>query len=280
MQVKNIKKVSIIGVGLMGGSFAKAFKRKFPSVFICGYARSNKSYNKLKRLSFLDQVERDCESVVKDADLVILASPIQAIVDILKKIPRYLKKGSIVIDLGSTKKLIEKTASKHLPKGIDFVGCHPLCGGEKSGAEFSKDDLYKGSICLITSSFSRKATQVVKKIWESLGAKVSYISPNDHDRLLSCISHVPHLISFSLTESIPDGFLKFSSASLKDLTRISNSPASVWSEIFLSNRNNISYHLKRLINSLEKLHSLIQKGDKEKIVKFINKVNAKQKRII
>jgi len=280
MSLKNIKKISIIGVGFMGGSFAKAFKKRYPSVFICGYTRSKKSYNKLKKLSFLDRIERDCKKVVKDADLVVLASPVYAIADTFQKISPYLKKGSIVIDLGSTKKLIEKTASKYLPKGIDFVGCHPLCGGEKRGAEFSKDNLYQGSICLITSSFSKKTAQVVKKIWENLGCKVNYISSDNHDKLLSCISHIPHAISFVLTDSVPDDFLRFSSASLKDLTRISNSPALVWSDIFLSNKKNISYGLKKFINSLKKLDNIIQAGDKEKIVKFINKVNARQKRII
>ena len=195
----------------MGGSFAKAFKKRYPSVFICGYARSKKSYNKLKKLSFLDRVERDYKKVVKDTDLVILALPVYTIINIFQKISPYLKKGSIVIDLGSTKKLIEKTASRYLSKDINFIGCHPLCGGEKRGVEFSKDNLYQGARCLITSSFSKKAAQVVRKIWESLGCKVSYISSSNHDKLLSCISHIPHAISFVITDSVPVDFLKFSS---------------------------------------------------------------------
>ena len=278
--MKGIKRVAIIGVGFMGGSLSLALHQKFPKLEIWGYARSKKSFNKLKKLKILNKVERDYRRVVSGADMVVLALPVGLIIDYLVKISPFLKKGAIVFDLGSSKKLIEKTADKFLPKGVDFVGCHPLCGSEKSGAQFSCKGLYQGSLCLITSSAKEKATKTVKSLWEKLGCKVVFISSDHHDKVLSSISHLPHLISFSLTQFTPKEYLKFASGSFKDLTRISNSPASVWADIFSSNKKNILKDLNRFIKSLKQYETALKKGDREKILDFINKVNSKQRHII
>jgi prephenate dehydrogenase len=271
------KKIGIIGVGFMGGSFAKAIKEKFPHVSLWGYARSNSSYYRLKRLKILDKVERDLRKVVEDADFVVLATPIYAIVDYLRKISPYLKKGAVVFDLGSTKELIEKSASKLLSKDVHFVGCHPLCGSEKSGAVFSRAQLFRNSICIITASPSKKSTQYVKKIWKKLGCKVIFISSSQHDKILSSVSHLPHLISFSLTYSVPSSYGKYSSSSLRDLTRISGSPASVWGDIFLSNAKNILKDLDKFIENLNKFKRLIKNKEKKKIIKLIEEINLKQR---
>ena len=245
--MSKIKKIGILGVGLMGGSLSLALRNKFPGVSIWGYARSQKSYDKLKRIKVLDRVERDLKNVVENADLVVLALPVEVIINYFRKIAPFLKKGAIVFDLGSSKGVIEKSIAKCLPKGVSFVGCHPLCGSEKSGAEFSKIDLYQEAVCLITSSPQSKATKRVKKIWEKLGSKVIFISPQRHDKFLSYLSHLPHLISFSLTKGFSKDRLKFTLQSFKDLTRISLSPASVWAEIFLSNKKNVLADLNKFI---------------------------------
>ena len=278
--MKNVKKIGILGVGLMGGSLSLALRKKFPGVSICGFARSQKSYNKLKRIKVLNIVERNLKNVVENADLVILALPVEVIIDHFKKIIPFLKKGAIVFDLGSSKGVIEESIAKCLPREVSFVGCHPLCGSEKSGAEFSKEDLYQGRVCLITSSPQSKATKTVKKIWEKLGSKVIFISPQRHDKFLSYLSHLPHLIAFSLTEGFPKDHLKFTLQSFKDLTRISISPASVWAEIFLSNKKNVLTDLDTFMKILKKFENLIKKNDKNKIVDLIKKINTKQRHLL
>ena len=278
--MSKINKIGILGVGLMGGSLSLALRKKFPKASVWGYARSQKSYNKLKRIKVLNRVERDLKKVVENSDIVILALPVKVIIDYFKKIIPFLKKGAIVFDLGSSKGTIEKNIIKCLPKGVSFVGCHPLCGSEKSGAEFSKKDLYQKAVCLITSSPQSKATKRVKKIWEKLGSKVIFISPQRHDKFLSYLSHLPHLISFSLTKGFPKDHLKFSLQSFKDLTRISLSPASVWAEIFLSNKKNVLADLNKFIKTLKKFESLIKKNDKNKIINLIKKINTKQKYLL
>ena len=278
--MKNVRKIGILGVGLMGGSLSLALKKKFPEASIWGFARSQRSYDKLKRIKVLGRVERNLKNVVENADLVVLALPVEAIIDHFKKIIPFLKKGAIVFDLGSSKGVIEKSITKRLPRGVSFVGCHPLCGSEKSGAEFSRGNLYQGGVCLITSSPQSKATKVVKKIWEKLGSRVIFISPQRHDKFLSYLSHLPHLIAFSLTEGFSKDHLKFTLQSFKDLTRISISPASVWAEIFLSNKKNILADLNTFRKILKKFENLIKKNDKDKIIDLIKKINTKQRHLL
>ena len=278
--MSKIKKIGILGVGHMGGSLSLALRDKFPQSTVWGYARSQASYSKLKRIRVLNKVERDLKKVVENADLVVLAMPVEAIIDYFKRIIPFLKKGAVVFDLGSSKGIIEKSITKCLPKGVSFVGCHPLCGSEKSGAEFSQRDIYQGAVCLITSSSQSKATKAVKRIWEKLGSKVIFTSSQRHDKFLSYLSHLPHLISFSLTKGFSKDHLKFSLQSFKDLTRISISPASVWAEIFLSNKKNILTDLDKFIKALKKFESLIKKNDKDKIIDLIKKINSKQRRLL
>ncbi|MCF7907973.1 MAG: prephenate dehydrogenase [Candidatus Omnitrophica bacterium] len=280
MDLKRVKKIAIIGVGFMGGSLALALKKKLPYAKIWGFARSQKSFNKLKRLSLLDRVEKDLAKLVVDSDLVVFALPVKVICSYFKKVSPFLKEGATVIDLGSTKQLVEKSAKMNLPRSIDFIACHPLAGSEKSGAEFSHENLYQGSVCLITSSPKAKAAKSVKNFWQKLGCRVVFISASQHDKVLSGISHLPHLISFSLSELISEDYLKFSTNSFKDLTRIANSPALVWADIFISNSDNIVRDLKGYIKILKKYQALLKKGDRELIVKLITKVNHKQKKII
>ncbi|MFA5007622.1 MAG: prephenate dehydrogenase [Candidatus Omnitrophota bacterium] len=273
----SIKKITIIGVGFMGGSLALSIKKKFPGIFVTGYARSNPTYKKLTRLNIVDEVQGDLGKAVCDSDVVVLGAPIYSIIDYFKKISPFLKPGTIIIDLGSTKELIQKKALKYLPKNTYFVGCHPLCGSDKSGAQFSTPNLYKGAICIISSSANKKALQKIESLWKALGCRVILVNAKTHDKILSSVSHLVHVISFSLTGFVPKTNLKFAATSLRDLTRISNSPAAVWADILISNKNNITEDIKKFIKILENFKELIKKERKEKILKLIKDINKKQK---
>ncbi len=276
--MKSVKKITILGVGFMGGSLARALKKKFPSILVIGYARSKASYGKLIKLKIVDKLERSLAKAVVDSDIIILASPVLSIIEHFKKIAPHLKENAIVIDLGSSKEVIERAAEKHLPKKASFVGCHPLCGSDKSGAQFFNPDLYKGSICLITSA-GGKGAKTIKEMWEKLGSKAVFINSRQHDKMLSATSHLTHLISFSLTDFVPKNYLKFAAASLKDLTRISNSPANVWADIFLSNKKNVLNDLDKFVKTLVNFGQLIKKGKREDIVDYINHINKKHRTI-
>jgi prephenate dehydrogenase len=273
--MKKIKKIAIIGVGFMGGSLAIALKKTFPRIKVSGYARSSKSYSRLKGLRITNEVSRDIKEVVSNADIIVLALPIYAIVDAFKKIKSSLKKGAIVIDLGSTKKVIEDKAKKILPKGVRFVGCHPLCGSEKSGAQYSQKGLYENALCVITSSSKNSALTTVKSLWKKLGSRTVVMSPSKHDELVSTISHLPHCISFSLVQTVSKKSMKYVGGSYKDLTRISDSPAGVWADIFLSNKKNVLGDIKKFIVEIKKCVSLIEKGNKKKLTSWIESANKK-----
>ena len=272
--MKTVKKIVILGVGFMGGSLGLAIRKKFPKISVWGYARSKKSYNKLKKLKILNRVELNLGKCLKNADMVVLALPVETIIAYFKKMAPILEKGAIVFDLGSSKKKITEAAKRYLPKEVDFVGCHPLSGSEKSGAEFSCSSLYRGSLCIISTH--NKSTKIVANLWRKLGSRVVSLSPERHDKIISFISHLPHIISFSLTQAIPDSYLKFSTTSFKDLTRISGSPSSVWTDIFISNKSNILGDLDSFIKTLDKFKTLLKNKDKKGIASLIKKANSKQ----
>ncbi|MCM8786478.1 MAG: prephenate dehydrogenase [Candidatus Omnitrophica bacterium] len=269
-----IKKISIIGVGFMGGSLALSIKKSFPQISVWGYARNLTSYNKLKKLNILDKVECDLKALVSDADIVILATPVYLIIKYLKKIANFLKKSTIVTDIGSTKELITKYAKIYLPKNVTFVGCHPLCGSQKSGANFSDPNLYKDAICIVTTPFKKYGVSIIKELWETVGAKVVFISPSLHDKIISTFSHLPHIIAFSLINVANQKILKFAPQSFKDLTRISASSPSVWKDIFLTNKY-ITADIESFIKFLRQFQVAIKKQDQKTIVKLINEANKK-----
>ncbi|MCM8831353.1 MAG: prephenate dehydrogenase [Candidatus Omnitrophica bacterium] len=272
--MQEVKKISIIGVGFMGGSFALGIKKTFPQIRIWGYARNLTSYNKLKKLNILDKVERNLKNLVSDADIVVLATPIYSIIEYFKKIAGFLKKNTIVIDIGSTKELICKYAKIYLPKYINFVGCHPLCGSQKSGANFSDPNLYRNAICIITTPLKNYGVLTVKELWEGLGSKVIFLSPSLHDKIISTFSHLPHIIAFSLINLANKKYLKFAPQSFKDLTRISVSGAHIWKDIFLSNKYIIT-DIKKFIKFLQEFELAIKGENEKRITKLINNANKK-----
>ncbi|MBU1121322.1 MAG: prephenate dehydrogenase [Candidatus Omnitrophica bacterium] len=269
------KKVAIIGVGFMGGSLALALREKFPNFIIWGYARNKSAYDRIKKAGVVHKVERDLKKSVQDADFVVFALPVRGIVEYFKKISSFVKKGAIIFDLGSSKEEIDRAALKYIPKTVHFVGCHPLCGGEKGGVEFCVKGLYRDASCIITASPRTAATKIVVKLWQQLGGKVIFLSSKLHDKILSSVSHLPHLISFSMTDFISKEYLKFSSRSLKDLTRISDSPAPVWTDILLSNKENLLRDLEGFIKILKKFDAAMKKGDRRKIGDLIIRANKK-----
>ncbi|MBD3245431.1 MAG: prephenate dehydrogenase/arogenate dehydrogenase family protein [Candidatus Omnitrophica bacterium] len=269
------EKIALIGVGFMGGSLARALKKKFPGVTVAGFARNSRSRQKLQRLGLVDKVSSDLEEVVREADYVVLSLPVYVITEYMQKISKVLKAGCVVFDLGSTKQYIHSQAKRRLPRKVKFIGCHPLCGSEKSGAEFSREDLYRGSVCIMTSSPRSSGTRQVKKMWNQLGATVVFLTPAKHDRLLSSLSHLPHVISFCLTSCTPLTYAVQFPKSLKELTRISGSPPQVWAEIFLSNKNFLLQDIRKFREELDRAAQLISRGRQEELGKWIRKANSR-----
>ena len=250
-----------------------ALKKVYPKSYLWGYARSSRSFKKLKKLKITDVVTSDLKELISDSDLVILAVPVITIAGYFGKIAPFLKKGAVVIDIGSTKEFIEKEAKKSLPRYVDFVGSHPLCGSNKHGPDNAVVGLYKGSVCIVTSA--NKSVNFVINMWKKLGARVYVMDAALHDKILSYVSHLPHVISYSLSLAVPSRYMPFSSRSFSDITRISSSLPDSWVDIFLSNKKHIVKNIDEYMETLRLFRDLIKSQDRKAIIRLIKKVNLK-----
>jgi prephenate dehydrogenase len=211
-------KVVIIGTGLIGGSIGLALKKLHLAGQVIGLSRHTKNAKLAKKFGAVDKIGLSLD-VVAGADLVILATPVDTIIDLASRIANKIKKECIVIDVGSTKECIVAKLGPLIP---GFLGCHPLAGSEKKGIANLQDSIFKGSICIITPTLktNQLVLNKVKLLWKKLGAKVIILSAKKHDKILAHTSHLPHAVAFSLISSIPDQYLDLSSSGLRGTTRV------------------------------------------------------------
>ena len=275
--MKIFNKVVIFGTGLIGGSLGLALKRKHLATQVIGFSKHKKNAIRALKIGAIDCIGSSLD-ITQDADLIILATPIETIIDIMFKISKKLKRDCVVIDVGGTKENIEKELSKLTS---NFVGCHPLAGSEKKGIENAKTDIFNNSICIITPSVrTRRSTlKKVKLLWQKLGAKTVMMHPKQHDRILAFTSHLPHIVAFSLMGTIPDKFLNVSSNGLKDTTRISGSDGLLWSQIFLSNRKNLLAAVSSFQVKLVALKLALKKKNIKHLTKILSLAKEKRERL-
>lgn len=267
-------KVVIVGIGLIGGSMAKDIKKKGIAQRIIGVSRHEHTLLLARKSRIIDDGSQDL-SIVKDADLVILATPVNTILKLSQKIGKFVNRDCIVTDVGSTKKEIVAKLNKIFP---NYVGSHPLAGSEKRGVTNVQAGLFKGSLCLLTPTkdTSPKALKKIKNLWSNLGARVVFLNPDTHDKILSFVSHLPHAVAFSLMGSVPDKYLKFSANGLKDTTRIALSDSQLWADIFLSNRKYMLESIASFQNQLCAVKSAINTRDEKTLIKILKKSKSKR----
>lgn len=275
--MKMFNKVVIIGTGLIGGSLGLALKKQRLAGQVIGLSRHQKNARLAKKVGAIDGIGASLD-VVADADLVILATPIDTIIDLALRIVKKLKKDCIVIDVGSTKERIVSKLSALIP---NFLGTHPLAGSEKKGIANLEDSIFKGSICIITPTIKTNnyALNKVKLLWKKLGADIVILSAKKHDQILALTSHLPHAVAFSLINSIPDQCLGLSSSGLRDTTRISSSDPNLWSEIFLSNRSNLLTALSSFQSNLTALKLALKSKNKRRLTKILLKARKKREKL-
>ena len=235
------KRITIIGLGLIGGSLALAIKEKGMAKEIIGVSRRKSTIRKALKNRIVDFATIDLEDGVRNSDLVIIATPVFKIVSMTKLIAPFLKKGAILTDVGSTKRYIVQSIEKAGLEGIDFIGSHPIAGSEKSGIRSANKDLFKNAWCILTKSnyTNPKAIGKVKKFWEALGMKTAVMPPGMHDKLLSKISHLPHAAAVSIVNSVGKNHLNLAAGGFKDATRIASGEPELWRDVFLTNRENL-----------------------------------------
>jgi prephenate dehydrogenase len=244
--MKLFKTVAIVGTGLIGGSIALDLKRGKLAGRVIGVSRHRRTITLALKSGAIDAGSQDLASL-KDADLVILATPVHTILELAPKIGRLVGKNCIVTDVGSTKCEIVTRLEKVFPR---FVGSHPLAGSERRGIANAAAGLLRNSLCLVTPTKNTdpQALAKIKQLWSKLGARVIAVTPRMHDEALAFVSHLPHAAAYSLMNTVPPAYLKFSAAGLKDTTRIASSDPAIWVDIFLSNRT----YMLRAIDMLQR----------------------------
>lgn len=254
-----LRRLSILGVGLLGGSIGLALKSKANHYQITGYGHRTESLEQARKLGAIDDYTSDPTQAVRESDCVILCTPVGTFQPILQSIAGSLRAGVLVTDVGSTKRSVVRLAESLLPAGVHFVGSHPMAGSENRGIETARADLYRGALCITTPTAKTDpaALRQVESLWQELGMRITRLSPDDHDRLLADVSHLPHALAAALVAMQSDAALPLAGKGFLDTTRIAAGDGGLWRDIFLDNADSLRQALRRLRGQLDRLETML-----------------------
>lgn len=282
----HFNQAAIIGVGLIGGSLGMILRRKGLASRVIGVGRRIENLKTAVELGAIDRYVVDPKDGVKDADLVVLATPVDTYDRHLKEWASCLKSGTIVTDVGSIKGGLVEQSERAMPAGVHFVGGHPIAGKEKTGVAAGSDQLFAGARCILTPTkrTNQQALEQVRIMWQEAGSIVLTMDPHLHDKILGAVSHLPHVAAFALMNALIDiraqvpalDLAGHSGGGLRDTTRIAASSPEMWRDIFLWNRDNLVAFIEAYERSLGELKRLIRTGDAAGIEKALER--AKQER--
>jgi prephenate dehydrogenase len=249
-------KIGIIGLGLMGGSLAKALKGKCESLF--GFDTHLPTLQLALATQTVDFASSDFSSL-SEVDVLILATPVNIILDIIPSLPSFIKQNCILIDLGSTKKAIVELMNQ-LPENFEVIGAHPICGKEKLGLENADANLYQSAPFVITplERTTSKAKSAIQEIIFAIGANCSEMSAQEHDHALAFTSHLPFLISSALAKTLPKEFSELIGPGFRSTARLAGTPSHMMMGILGSNRDNVLQAIELFRNSLDEFESHLQ----------------------
>ncbi len=266
-------KIVVFGVGLIGGSFALALRRANAVGEVVGFGRSTATLEQARSLGIIDRVGIDLAAEVNDADLVLLATPVGQMAELMARIAPHLGSHTLVTDGGSTKGDVVSAAYENLGcKAAQFVPAHPIAGAEKSGAAAAQPDLYQGKKVVLTPlpENAQEAVLRVRQAWQACGAVVSELTAQQHDEVFAAVSHLPHLLSFALVHELAqrdnrDQLLSFAASGFRDFTRIAASSPEMWRDICMANRGALMDELGSYMQELKVIHEALAEGDADRL---------------
>ncbi len=272
----DFKQIAIIGVGLIGGSFALSLRNAGFKGRITGTGRNKENLARAKDLGIIDEHFTAPAEGIKHADLILLSTPIGQFLQIAESIKDHLKKGSIVTDVGSVKAEVIKKLEPLMPEGVSFVGGHPIAGKECSGINAASSDLFNGARCIVTPSpnTNKEALEKILALWNTFGSKTVLMNPDEHDSIFAAVSHLPHVVAYALINTIMDldkDILPHGGRGLRDMTRIALSPPELWRDICSYNRENMIKSLNNFLSSVLHIERLIEKSDWDNLWKEFQK---------
>lgn len=283
------ERMALIGIGLIGSSLSHAARRRGLVRHVVGAARSRRTCDTALALGLVESASLDPAEAVRDADLVVLCTPLGAYGEIAAAIGPHLKPGTIVSDVGSVKQMVVRDVAPHLPEGVHLVPGHPVAGTEHSGPEAGFAELFDGRWCIVTPPPGCDPTAVerVCELWRRCGSMVQLMEPAHHDKVLAITSHLPHLIAYTivgtavdLEEHVKGEVIKFSAGGFRDFTRIAASDPVMWRDIFLNNREAVLEMVQRLTEDLAALQRAIRWGEGEKLQQLFTRTREIRRGIV
>jgi prephenate dehydrogenase len=269
-------RITILGVGLIGASFALAMKKNGLCNEVIGYGRKEENLKRAHEQAVIDAYERDPAKACARSDFVVFATPVGSFIDIAKQIRSSLRSGVIVTDVGSVKGTLVSAMEELMPEGASFVGGHPIAGSDRSGIDSAEAEIFRGAKCIITPTeqTNKHALEIVTAVWKKLGSLVTLISPNEHDRIYASVSHLPHFLAYVIMNTVADidkSFLHFSGQGFMDTTRIASSSPELWRDICLLNKDNLLESLELFKKNLDRASQYLRAYDSASLEKDFEK---------
>lgn len=282
------KKLCVIGVGLIGGSVAKAARERELCASVVGLGREEDHPNLVaaQSMGVIDAYYFDAETALQDADLVVIATPVGSVESVFASLKKHWSETAVYTDVGSTKGNVAAAAEKvfgHVPR--NFVPGHPIAGAEKSGAGAARSDLFQNKRYILTplADTDPTAIQQVTRFWEALGSSVSTMDIAHHDSVLAATSHLPHILAYALVDLLGRKdeqveIFKYAAGGFKDFTRIASSDPAMWRDICIANSAEIAPLLLQLCDELKTVAALMQQGDSRQLQEIFSYAkNARQR---
>ncbi|MBL8498317.1 prephenate dehydrogenase/arogenate dehydrogenase family protein [Nitrosomonas sp. JL21] len=277
-------KVVIIGVGLIGGSFAAALRRTGQAQRIVGVGRSQRNMEHALARQIIDEIASDIASAVHNADLIFLAMPVGQTDDVMMRLAPHVQANTIITDAGSTKQDVIAAARAHLSlqNRHHFVPGHPIAGAEHSGVQAARADLYQNRHVILTPlpETSLESVEHIRQLWQACGAQVSLMAADEHDRVLATTSHLPHVLAFTLMNHLKHGnhaaddLLRFAGSGFRDFTRIASSSPEMWRDICLANRDALLTQIEAYQAELHALAEILRNNDDEALERAFSQARA------
>lgn len=288
-QAPHFERVALIGLGLIGGSLGHAMKRGGLAGHVAGYARSEATRARALEIGFIDSAHASAAEAVKDADLVVVCTPVGALGAVAAEIEPHLKKSAILTDVGSVKLAVIRDMGPHVPEGVHFIPGHPIAGTEQSGPDAGFAELFDGRWCILTPvpGTDQDAIDRLSAFWTACGSKVDVMEPKHHDLVLAIVSHLPHIIAYNIVGTASDletvtqsEVIKYSASGFRDFTRLAASDPTMWRDVCLNNKEPILEMLARFSEDLTALQRAIRWGDGDKLFDLFTRTRAIRRSIV
>ncbi len=268
--------IGIIGLGLMGGSIAKAVKKYGIAKNVYGYARSNKTSKEIEELNLVDKL-MSFEELKTNSDVIILAIPVDSIIEMIDDL-KDIDSNTTIMDLGSTKEFIVKNIPSEIRR--NFVAAHPMTGTEKFGPKAAIDGLYEGKavvLCNLEENDELHKERVIR-IFQEIGMRLIYMDAHDHDIHACYMSHLPHAISYSLANTVmnhedPKSIIALAAGGFKDMSRVAKSSPDMWSDVFRQNRKNLLNSIDLFEKNMQEVRAMVENEDYDKLKIWMKKAN-------